>query len=33
MEQSVSLSVEDFEKMKGELMDKFLKEYEGTKME
>lgn len=33
MEQSVSLSTEDFEKMKGELMDKFLKEYEGQKME
>ena len=33
MEQSVSLSSEDFEKMKGELMDKFLKEYEGQKME
>jgi uncharacterized iron-regulated protein len=33
MEQSVSLTGEDFERMKQELMDKFMKEYEGAKME
>lgn len=32
MQQHVSLSLEDFDRMKEELVDKFMKEYEGSKM-